>query len=508
VTEPNRFRRQVLLNTASTGLANGWAIVVAVVSLPLLLHGMGATAFGTWVLIQTFSAVTGWFSLADVGVGTATTRAVAERASLGEDVAVTTTVSSALAVFLGLGLVCAAGLALAGPIFLPDLFHTPAALRVDLRVAIAIFAAQVLLDLVTEGSEACLEGLQRVDLSRGIDAVRRTLVAVATVVVAQIDGHLVAVAAASLVASGVGTIGAAAVLRRHLPGRLASPSWTQVRHLVSYGKTVAVLRPLGVIQRTMDRLVVGAVLGPAAVSLVEIATQVMNGADAILSASSYAVVPSAAWLAARRDHHTLRELLHRGTKYSLLVTLPVAAGAAVLAGPLIRVWLGTGYEPAAGLAAVALLSVIVASPVQVGSNLLLGVGRAADILRAAGAAIVVNLALSLILVHVIGIVGVFEATLIASAVMVPTLARAALRTVGSTFASFLREAVLPVLPPVAALVATAGLVVALGLTDVVTLVAGTLGGGLAYALVALRWTVHRDELAELRSLVGRATPAG
>ena len=39
----------------------------------------------------------------------------------------------------------------------------------------------------------------------------------------------------------------------------------------------------------MDRLVVGVVIGPTAVALVEIANQVQNGVGAALSASSYTV---------------------------------------------------------------------------------------------------------------------------------------------------------------------------------------------------------------------------
>jgi hypothetical protein len=55
LTESRRpFRRQVLVNTASSGVANGWAMVVAFVSLPVLLSGLGQAAFGTWVLLSTF----------------------------------------------------------------------------------------------------------------------------------------------------------------------------------------------------------------------------------------------------------------------------------------------------------------------------------------------------------------------------------------------------------------------------------------------------------------------
>src|SRR5437764_4998319 len=171
------FRRRVLLNTVSTGIANLWAMVVALATLPLLLHGLGAQVFGTWVLLQTFSAVTGWFSLVDLGVGTATARAVAERASLDDEHGVRTTAASAMTLFFAFGGVCAVALALAGTRWLPSLFHTSSGLRADLRFAIVLFSVQVLLDLMTEGAEACLEGLQRIDLSRAVDAVRRTLVA-------------------------------------------------------------------------------------------------------------------------------------------------------------------------------------------------------------------------------------------------------------------------------------------------------------------------------------------
>jgi O-antigen/teichoic acid export membrane protein len=481
-------------------------MVVALVSLPLVLHGLGPAAFGTWVLVQTFSAITGWFSLADIGIGTATTKAIAERSSLGDDNAAASVVSSAMTTFIALGLVCAAGLALIGPPLLPGLFRTPPALRHGLRIAVVMFSGQVFLDLITEGTEACLEGLQRVDLSRGIDGVRRTVVAVATVAAAQVNGHLATVAVASLIASAVGTVLGAGVLARHLPARLARPSVSEVRGLFAYGWVVAILRPLGVIQRTMDRLIVGAVLGPAAVSLVEIATQVMNGADAVLSASSYAVIPSAAWLSAREDRHTLRELLLRGTKYSLLVTVPVGALAAVMAGPLVRVWLGRQYGPAAGLAAVAVLYTILTAPIQVGSNLLLGTGRAMDILRAAGAAVVVNLTASLVLVHVTGIVGAFQATLLSALVIIPVLARSMLRSVDSSTTDFIREAVLPILGPTTALVAIAGPIVLLPLSDVAKLAFGTVAGLTAFFLIAWKWSVQTDELHELRTLIGRQQP--
>ena len=490
----------MLLNTAWSGAANVWAMVLALVTLPLLLRGLGPVAFGTWALVQTFSAITGWFSLVDLGLGTASTKEIAERASLDDEPGVAASIASALTCFGSLGLVCAVALGALGPYVLPGLFNTPSGLRAALQFAVVLFAVQVLADLLTEGVEACLEGLQRVDLSRAIDAFRRTAVAAATAAVALAGGGLRGVAAASLAASGAGLVVGLAVwppaCRRRAGCGPRSPGGP-----VHYGKTVALLQPLGVIHRTMDRLIVGVVLGPSAVTLVEIATQVQNGADAVLSATSYSVVPTSSWLRPRGDEGSLKELLETGTRYSLLVTFPVIVLAAILAGPMIRLWVGPDYAAAAGLAAVALLYTALTAPLQVGSNLLLGVGRAKAILRAAAAAVAINLVASVLLVHAVGIVGVFQGSLIGTALLVPMLGRSMLAEVGVTAREFLRTTVLPVTIALLPLAVVAGAVVALPLSDWPTVILGALAGGAVYAVTASRVALEPGELQRLKQTV-------
>ena len=499
------LRRRVLLNTAATGAGNAWAMVVAAVSLPLLLRGLGPTEFGLWVLLQTFYAITGWFSLADIGLGVATTRAVADRAAQNDEHGLARVVSSALGIYVVLGVMGALLLGSVGAAVLPSVFNAPARLRPAVEAALLLFAFQALLDLLTAATMACLEGLQRMDLSRAIDAIRRTTVAVATAVVAMQVGGLRAVAAASLAASAAGTIAGAVLLHRHLGVHLTTPNRLEARALIGYGRSVGLLNATGVLHRTMDRFIVGAVFNPAAVTLIEIAIQVQNAASAVLAASSYAVIPSAAWLRARGDARALRELVLRGTKYSLLVTMPLVMGGIVLAAPLVRVWVGARYEDAAGLIAVALVSIAVAAPLQVGSNVLQGLGRAGLILRPAAIAVVANLASSLILVRVVGVVGVLQGTLVGAAILTPALARHVLRETGVPAREFARQALAPVVLPTLALACAAGAIVALPLGSPATLVAGTLCGAAAYAVVSARWSVARGELRELRDLaIGRA----
>jgi len=496
------FRRRLVVNTAATGAGNLWAMVVALVSLPLVLRGLGPTAFGLWVLLQTFSAVTGWFSLADLGIGTAAVRSIASSASVGDDGRVRSSVGTTLVVFAAMGLVSFALLASLGWPLLPLVFRVPHRLLRSFRLATLIFAGQVAADLLTEGAESCLEGLQRVDASRAVDAYRRTVVAIGVSTAALWSGSLVVVAGASAACSATAVIAGLAAVRGQAGG-MGRFDMAEVWALLRYGRTVAVLRPLGVIQRTMDRVIVGVILGPAAVALVEIASQILNAADAVLSATSYAVIPGSAWLGARRDHKSLAELLIRGTKYSVLLTWLVCAAGCGLASPFVRLWVGSRYAHAPTLIAVALAGEAVAAPGQVASSLLIGVGRASRVLRAAAIAIVVNLVTSVALVEAIGTTGTFLGTLLANVVLAPLLLRAAMDEAGIPIGAFIVRALAPPLAPAIGLTLMAW---AISKTSIAP--AAQLGFGALAVLVALTVAVGagpsmRSELAEIAAALRR-----
>jgi O-antigen/teichoic acid export membrane protein len=496
------YRRRVLLNTASTSAANVWAMLVMLAWVPLLLHGLGTEAFGVWALLQAFSATNGWLSIAELGVGTAVTHFVAVRAAQDDRDGAVAVGRAGAVVLLGIGAVCAVATIVFGLTAFASAFRVPALLRANLRVAIPFFSLQIIPDLLLKGSTSVLEGYQRVDLSRLVDGSRRTLVAAATSVVALANGGLAGVAIASLAATTTAAVIGAALVRRYTRDTTPTPWTSEVHRIVAYSWRVAIVDAQGVVHRSMDRVIVGAVIGPAAVTLVEIATQVQNAANAVLSAASYAVESSSAWLRGRGDTETLRELLERGTRYSLLLTWPLAVITAVLAGPLIHVWVGSRYHDAAGLVVVALLPLI-AAPLQVGSNMLRGTGRVNRILWPAVTSTSVNLVASLILVHVYGIVGVFIGTVIGTVVLLPSLGAAVLDEYGIRASTFLREAVVPALVPNLLLLGATVATVAVASGDIVTIVATGLVGLVVYTASAFRFGLRRGEALELVHTIRR-----
>jgi O-antigen/teichoic acid export membrane protein len=499
-----RYRRQLLRNTVAAGAANGWTIVLVLASVPLLVRGLGTAAFGLWAILQTFSAVTGWLSLADLGVGVATTRAVAACRAVDDVDGARRAAVTGVAVAGAIAVVGAVVLAVVGVAAFPALFDVPDHLVDGFRVAIVLFSVQVVFELVGALLGAGLDGLQRIDLARAVDSSRRTVVVGAAAVAALVSGELAVTVLASAATTVVAVI-ASAVVAAHAHGGLRlRPDRVVARDLLHDGRRVWLLNSTGVLHRTMDRLIVGILLGPSAVALVEIATQVQNGIAAVLSATSYAVTSSAAWVRARVDEARVTELLLRATKYACLATLPLCATVALLAPALMEVWVGSRYDDAAGLVALGAAYLATQAPLAAGSNLLVGVGRASAVTRPAVLSLVVNAGASLALVPRYGIAGAFVGTIISSLVLTPLLLRAVAAETSVPPSRLIREGVGPaVLPTVAAAAgAAAGVVVGPGAWA--DLLLGGAAAGLAWLAATALVALGADERRELaRVLPGR-----
>ncbi len=500
MTQPEQpYRRRVVLNTLSAGVSTSWAIVLAIITVPIMVRGLGSDAFGLWVLLQTFSAITGWWSIVSLALGLAGTRRGATRAAADTAAKLPT---DDLAVVAAVGVVAGVLFSLVGPAALTAVFDVPDDLIDSFELATALFGVQIIGEFLVVGVQAVLEGDQRVDLARGIDVVRRTLVLGAGAAVALTSGSLTAVAAASAATTTVAALGAGAYLARRGIEVLA-PTRSQTGDLLRYARSVGGVNAAGVLHRTMDRVIAGIVFGPQAVTLVEIATQIQNASAAILSASSYTALSASPFLRARQAERQLRELLLTGSRYAVVATWPVVASSAVLAGPLIAVWVGSAYEEAAGLTAIAVLYVGAAAPVQVGSNLLQGLGRAKTVFHITAVGVVVNLVASLLLANTVGLVGVFLGTLCGTLVWLPTLTRASLQETETDLAAFLADVVWRPLTPIVALLVVEVAVLAAPLGNLATLLLGG-GAGLAvYAVVVSRSGLRPADLRQLFALARR-----
>jgi O-antigen/teichoic acid export membrane protein len=493
------FRRQVVRNGATTVGGNLWALIVGAITLPITLRGLGREQFGLWVLIQTLSAVSGWLSLTDLGLRTAAVRAIAGPLARGEQAVANRIAGSTVRLLVALGVVTATAMYVFGRFALPSLFGAPAALEPEVRLALTWFALQVALELALIAMQCLLEGSQRIDVARGVHALRQTFVGVGVAVAASTSHRLPVVAATSAVGTGLALLAAIALVWSRALVRPAGSSLTDVRELATYGVQIGAINATGVLHRTMDRVIVGAIYGPAPVALIEVATQISNGAQTMLT-TSHAITAAAPWLHARAEPARLRTLLLRGTKLTTLASIPAIVIATVLAGPIITMWMGPSYREAAGLTALAVLGVALAAPAQAASLILQGTGRAKAVLLPATIAVLANLGLSIWFAHALGLAGVFVATAVTAAALMLPLIGAALRATDTTAEEFLADALRPaVLPTLAALGgASIGLLANSPLVQVGT---GTVFGVAAWGAATWFVALRADERHELRTSI-------
>jgi O-antigen/teichoic acid export membrane protein len=501
-------KRRLIVNTGASVATNLWAIVVSIVAVPVLIGGLGPEAFGIWALLLAFSATTGWFSLADFGVGVASSNALAAAEASGSVDRRSVLISTTICYFAVLGIASAALFAIGGAVVMGVTSFVPADQHNDIMLAITLSALQVGVDLAARSFATALDGLQRVDLARLLDAIRRTIVTVAAAGAAAVVGTLQATVGAALVASIASALISAVVVRRAVRCPLVSPSNAVVRELIRSGFAIGLLRPLGVIHRTMDRIIVGVIIGPTAVGGVEVAASLQNGIDAVLSASSTPVTPSASYLRAGSDTEGLRRILVRGTRYSLLATVPAGTFVVMLSAQIIDVWIGSDTpDGSAALARLGGLAIMVVAIAAVASNLLIGIGQARVVLVAASVSIVINLSLSVWLAVIWGPEGVFTATLISSVALTPLLVLPCLRLTDARLGDFVRSAVIPGFAPGAVLAVVILCAIAAMQDSLSILIVSASVGAVATVGATIALGLNQAERTALREFAGSRSVA-
>ncbi len=437
---------KLVRNTLANGVGSVIGILVGLGLTPFLIDRLGLESYGVWALALTLTFAGGYASLSELGIEGATVRYAAEAIADRDVRALNDTVCTSMAVFCAIALVLApAMIALAHP--LVGLFGVSGHLRDAAMGCFELVAAQLALELPARAFVAVLQGAQQFIAYQSVELGRALLQAALYVLVLLQGWGLVGLAGA-LAASSLAALTAYWTLaHRAVAGLHVSPfaaSRTQLTRLVRFGGGVFTLRLVSTVYNQMDKVIVGAVLGPRPVGLYEIANKVNLSAATIGSASVSAVVPAAASL--RREKALLRDMFVRGSCYATAASLPFAVAAFIFAGPLLLSWIGRDAAPAVGAARLFVAYEALQVLNNVGSTMLYGLGRIRFPLIVNAAATLLNLALSIALVHPLGFSGVIVGTLLANGLAWPLLLGYYLREFDCPVGMWLERVVKPNLP--------------------------------------------------------------
>jgi O-antigen/teichoic acid export membrane protein len=344
------MKRSLIANSAWNLVVGLSAAVVALVVPPVMSRWLSADVYGAWALALQIGAYVNIIGLSlQVAVGRFTGLAEASRDHALRD-RVMATAFWALAAAAALGVGATVALAAALGHLLPDM--TPP-LRTDLARALPILGLSYGLTLPAMAFAGAFNGMQRSDISAKILVFGRLLTA-AVLVAALLAGarSLVLLAMLHCALSAATGLMLFARWRRLVPGATIAPeaaSRATARELAAFCGSLVVWNIAMLLIGGFDLLIVGH-FDIAALPGFAAGTTLATFIAGALGALATPLVPATAALGTRSPSQ-VRALLARASRLllaaSILVTVPLVAGAR----PVLALWLGAGYGAAVPLAA-------------------------------------------------------------------------------------------------------------------------------------------------------------
>ena len=418
-------RRGIFARNISSNLA-GYLVNAAVMFFltPFVLGRLGDGPYGVWsVLIAT----TGSYGIFDLGIRSAAGLYLTRYTAQGDEVGVCRSFTTAFLLLLALAVAgILATLAIASQ--LPDFLASrsggdidAAAVGRDAQRAFLVVGISVSLCLPLALFQAVTYAKERMDLSNGLGILERLLVAGLSVWSLRAGHGLYGLA---WVVGGVQLLIALArvvVARWLMPTLRISPrlfSRGAVRELLTYGVYNSLVNAADRVVLAAGAVVVLAAINEYAVTAYENGAKLIPIYTQLVLAVTWTVTPYATKLDAQGDRKALQRLLTKGTRGSTYLAAVVGGGLLLVGEPFLGVWLGPQYIDGVDFVSSGYILAILAignlarGASSCGRQVLFATRRVKILAVMSGVEVVLNLALSLVLVHSMGIEGVAWATTI------------------------------------------------------------------------------------------------
>ncbi len=478
---------------------------------PFVVGRLGPERYGLWALAAVIAA---YAQLSDLGIADGLVKFAAEHREHGDAAGLTALVNTALAAYLGLALLVGGLLGAAMPALAEGLFRVPPPLQAEAVLVFRLAVAAYLVNLVAGVFTALLVGALRLGVASAVGVGAILVNAAGTVHALRSGWGLAGLGATALATALLAGVVSALAARRAYPALRLAP-WrladrATLRRLLGFGWKVQASSVAQLLTFQLDRILLSRFLGLPAVASYDVGSTAASQARGFLAGLLSPLTPAASRLQAAGDQAALAGLYRRAFKLAAAAVLPAFLVLSALAGPLVRLWVGPGFEAASttlSLLAPAYAVNVLTAP---GGLILTGAGRPELPMRTALVGAALNLALCWTLVRWLGYLGLVAGICAALLLSAALFLRLLHRSLGGLGTAVYREVALGPLAWGLGLAGAAwGLQRALDLTSLAALAA--LVAGCGAALAALLWrTRYLDPFERhvlsilLRSAQGRS----
>lgn len=436
----------ILRNIASNwvGFAVNAAVTLALT--PFILRELGTGRYGIWVLT---TSIIGYYGLLDLGFRAGVTQHLTRYLAMRDYQKGSECMSSAIAALGGLGVLLIM-LSVTAAYIAPSFFNFPANMRHEAFWCILIVGITSAVQFALMPFTSVFTATQRFDLANIIGIATRLLTA-SSIFAALTMGY-------GLLGVCVATCGANLIdyfVRWRVACRLAPQVrifWrfvkrARLREIASFGVWNFLISVNMFVYQYVPSILIGAFMPIAAVGHYALATGLLRHINSLLNPIGQVLYPAATELHVQGDRDRLERLYHDGSRLLMLAMIPIVLVATFWAEDFYRLWIGEDYLKGEPFPSVALLfKILLFSTVStyisnIAGFILVGTGQVKLIANALISGSVISLALSLVLVHIYGLVGIATSIVIASAlvdiIIIPLLLQ---KSLGLSVIKFLRYA--------------------------------------------------------------------
>ncbi len=485
----------------------GINVLIGMVMLRYNMRELGVETYGLWMLA---ASVTTYFTVLDMGYGSAVVKFVAEFRTRRDAQALNETLSTMFYVFCAIGMVCYLA-AIAVAAWLPALFNLAPGQEWTGRWVLLLVALQVALYFPFSVYGGVINGFERYYINNVVGIGFNIATAAVNVVVLQLGYGLLELVTATTAMRIAPFWLYRMNARRTFPDLQISPRLFRregLRTLTSFSVYVAAIDWSSRLSYATATLYLGAFLNMVAVAVYVVAQRLSDALLTITLQLHTLLFPAVVRRAAAGEIQSQRALLVKAARFQLAVAMALCAAAGSLASPIIILWLDSGTMTPAALsqsahvAELLIFIVVLRAWIAMPSTLLKGSGHHRYLARVAAGGAMANLLLSIPLVKSWGPVGA------AVGMALPTLVMCTLfvfpracRVVGLGVWRGYREIVWPAVWPAAIVVGL--LVAARGVWSpgVVAVTLELLAACLVYASLFFWCGLGREERQWIRSAV-------
>ncbi len=398
-------------NVAGSWLGLGTTMVVGFLLTPFILHRLGNTALGLWVLMSSF---TGYYGLLDLGIRNAIVQYVARYHATEEADELSKVVSTGFFTYGCVALVAAA-ITLVTAAHLQSWFKLTAIDAATAYRLLLIVGIGTAIGMPVTVFTGVLEGLQRFAFIGSTQTIA-TLLRAGLIVAGLTAGHGIVfvggvTVAVNLAVSVVWMGQALRICPRRLV-RWRGVSRSTLSALAGFGIVTFWMGIAQVLRFQLDSMVVAAFISVPAVTFFAAGGRLASYAIEVVTAMAQVLTPMSSALHATGSIGGLRRVLVVGNRYCAFVVFPMAAGLLLIGGRVIQAWLGAPYVSSQSVLMIlivpAMLWIAQASSVRV----LYGMHRHGTLAAVLLVEAVANLELSVALARPYGINGVAMGTAI------------------------------------------------------------------------------------------------